>query len=235
MTSGVILTSVSSRRRCLITSCPAVCGIRWVKPSMATVSPSWTFAAIASASDTISAIPHQPPQGGNRSDSDRGYRNDIDRALSEQLCGLRKTTQDLRSHGERTVGRWDTRVDGDLQQDLADLVGSQAVAQRGSGMHGKFFVLSQRGEGGQGDHASLGPGQAGPVPDLAPGVARNEVLERGCEVGRVGDGSVDVLVSQNLAARLHTFCHKTRLGATDLDSFVSRKGSGDELLSRAQV
>src|ERR1700729_3524660 len=57
MMSGVIRITVSSRRRCRITSRPAACGIRWVKPSMATVSPSCTASAIASASDTISATP----------------------------------------------------------------------------------------------------------------------------------------------------------------------------------
>src|SRR5215208_3242442 len=36
--SGVILISARSRRPCRISSCPAACGIRWVKPSSATVS-----------------------------------------------------------------------------------------------------------------------------------------------------------------------------------------------------
>src|SRR6185503_8294118 len=47
--------SASSRRRCRMISCPAACGIRCVKPSSATVSPSRTRAEIASASETISA------------------------------------------------------------------------------------------------------------------------------------------------------------------------------------
>src|SRR5215211_9079223 len=49
-------TSVSSRRSCRISSCPAACGIRWVKPSSATTSPSCTSSRTASASGTISAI-----------------------------------------------------------------------------------------------------------------------------------------------------------------------------------
>src|SRR5262249_15197092 len=53
--SGVIRTSVRSRLRWRMISCPAATGIRWVKPSSATVSPSWTRSATASARDVISA------------------------------------------------------------------------------------------------------------------------------------------------------------------------------------
>src|SRR3954452_21003729 len=54
--SGVIRTSVRSRLRCRMISCPAATGIRWVKPSSATVSPSSTRAATASARVVISAV-----------------------------------------------------------------------------------------------------------------------------------------------------------------------------------
>src|SRR6478752_3268004 len=40
--------SVRSRRRCRMISCPAANEIRWVNPSIATVSPSWTSSATAS-------------------------------------------------------------------------------------------------------------------------------------------------------------------------------------------
>src|SRR3954462_13652688 len=53
--SGVIRTSVRSRLRWRMISCPAATGIRWVKPSRATVSPSWTRSATASAREVISA------------------------------------------------------------------------------------------------------------------------------------------------------------------------------------
>ena len=53
--SGVIRTSVRSRLRWRMISCPAATGIRWVKPSSATVSPSLTRSATASARDVISA------------------------------------------------------------------------------------------------------------------------------------------------------------------------------------
>src|SRR5665213_27440 len=48
MRSGVIRTSVRCLRPCRSTSCAAAKGIRWVNPSIATQSPSWTCAAMAS-------------------------------------------------------------------------------------------------------------------------------------------------------------------------------------------
>src|SRR5207253_10612301 len=48
MTSGVRRQSVRSRRRWRMISCPAAKQIRWVNPSMATVSPSRTSSATAS-------------------------------------------------------------------------------------------------------------------------------------------------------------------------------------------
>src|SRR3954453_16964077 len=56
MRSGVIRTSVSSRLPCRTTSWPAANGMRWVNPSIATVSPSRTSEATASRRDVISAI-----------------------------------------------------------------------------------------------------------------------------------------------------------------------------------
>src|SRR3954447_25558726 len=53
--SGVMRTSVRSRLRWRMSSCPAATGIRCVKPSRATVSPSWTRSETASASEVISA------------------------------------------------------------------------------------------------------------------------------------------------------------------------------------
>src|SRR5262245_21636143 len=42
MRSGVSRIKVKSRRRCRMISCPAAKGIRWLKPSAATESPSCT-------------------------------------------------------------------------------------------------------------------------------------------------------------------------------------------------
>src|ERR1700685_3340629 len=56
MRSGVIRISVRSRRRWRMISWPAADGIRWVNPSIATVSPSRTNSQIAALSSRISAI-----------------------------------------------------------------------------------------------------------------------------------------------------------------------------------
>src|ERR1700677_1034 len=56
MGSGVIRTSVRSRRRWRMISWPAADGIRWVNPSIATVSPSRTNSRIAALRSRISAI-----------------------------------------------------------------------------------------------------------------------------------------------------------------------------------
>src|SRR5256885_13160506 len=48
--------SVRSRFRCRISSCPAACGIRCVKPSTATTSPSDTRSRTASLRDAITRL-----------------------------------------------------------------------------------------------------------------------------------------------------------------------------------
>src|SRR5712692_5324248 len=221
MMSGVIRTRVRSRRRCRITSWPAACGIRCVKPSIATVSPSPTLAEIASASVTISAtpVPHQP--------------NDIERALGEQLCVLRSggLIQDARRDRERVVSRRDTRVDRDLQQYLLDLGGGQAVAQRGPDVHGEFVVPAQRREGGQRDHAPLRSAQPGPCPDLPPGVTRDQILERRGELRRARDRPVHVLIAEHLAAHSHP-CLRA-LGIVHAASLDRRRAPG--LKARART
>src|ERR1019366_8853880 len=56
MRSGVIRTRVRSRRCWRMISWPAAKGMRWVNPSIASVSPSCTTAAMPSDSETISAM-----------------------------------------------------------------------------------------------------------------------------------------------------------------------------------
>src|SRR3981081_4693353 len=67
MMSGVILTSTRSRRCWRALSCPAAWGIKCVKPSSATTSPSWMSSLTASLRDTIVAI-----CSPNRAELDRG-------------------------------------------------------------------------------------------------------------------------------------------------------------------
>src|SRR3954447_18814999 len=63
--SGVIRTSVRSRRSCRISSWPAACGIRCVKPSSATVSPPRTSSRTPSARGTRSANSEREREAGS--------------------------------------------------------------------------------------------------------------------------------------------------------------------------
>src|SRR5512146_2475035 len=62
MRSGVMRTSARSRFPCRMTSWQAAKGIRCVKPSMATVSPSCTYSAMASRSERKRVIGRAPSQ-----------------------------------------------------------------------------------------------------------------------------------------------------------------------------
>ena len=78
-----------------------------------------------------------------------------------------------------------------------------AVAQRGADVHRELVLAAERDERRQRDAAPRAAVEAGPRPDLAPGVAGDQVLEVGRELGRPLDRAVDVLVAEHLAARLH--------------------------------
>src|SRR5262249_56795047 len=74
--------------------------------------------------------------------------------------------------------------------------------------HGQLGLAAERDEGGD-RHAAARPAvEAGTRPDLAPGVARDQVLEVGGEVGRAGDRAVDVLVAEHLTPRRHAVVHR---------------------------
>src|SRR5829696_1649702 len=79
-----------------------------------------------------------------------------------------------------------------MQQHLLDLVGGDAVAKRSAHMHGQLLVVAHRGQDGQGDAGAGASIQARAAPDVAPGVAGDEVLEVGCELApdQVADRSM---------------------------------------------
>src|SRR3954447_2131641 len=114
MTSGVIRARVRSLLRCRMISCPAANEIRWVNPSMATVSPSRTIAAIASRIvATFDAVTGRNAAGTTRSAGDLAV---------VQGTGDRR----LRSKGDPPPG------------DLPDRVGEQPKSGRHLGFrHGE--------------------------------------------------------------------------------------------------
>ena len=111
--------------------------------------------------------------------------------------------QDPLGDRERAVRRGHAAVDGALEQNLLDLVRRDPVAQRGAHVHRELVLASGRDERRDRDAAPRPAVEARSRPDLAPGVARDEVLEVGGELGRARDGPVDVLVPQHLSSRLH--------------------------------
>ena len=89
-----------SRRPWRMISCPAATGIRWVKPSSATVSPSWTSSATASAREVISAVcSHSERWCGTRT-------------VSGMLPAMRTQVGDRRRRARRADARPPVRVAG---------------------------------------------------------------------------------------------------------------------------
>src|ERR687889_2240327 len=105
--------------------------------------------------------------------------------------------------GEGRVGGRYSTVDGALQQNLLYLVLRETVSKGTADVYLQLLQLAQCYQRGQGD-AAAGPAvQSRTGPDLAPGIACDEVLKVGGEVRCALYGGVDVLVAQNLATDLH--------------------------------
>src|SRR5204863_4152445 len=107
----------------------------------------------------------------------------------------RSLVEDPLGDRERRVGGWHAGVHGRMQQYLADLLRRDAVAQRGAHVQLELALGAQRREHGERDEAALAPLQARPRPDVAPGEAGDEVLERRAELGRARLRAIDVLVA----------------------------------------
>lgn len=91
-------------------------------------------------------------------------------------------------------------VDPRLQERGTDLPRAEPVAHRRLDMHRQLVVMAVGDQGGQRDQAALAPGQRRVRPDLAPGVAGDELLEGGSEFGGRRLRPVHVRVAQDLAA-----------------------------------
>ena len=76
------------------------------------------------------------------------------------------------------------RVHGRMEEHLLDLVGGQAVAERGADVHRQLVVAAERDQRSQRDAAAGPPVETRPRPDLAPRVLRDQLLEVGGEGGR---------------------------------------------------
>src|SRR5256885_1999491 len=102
---------------------------------------------------------------------------------------------------ERAVGCGHAEIDRALEQDFADLVVGQAVPLCAADVQLELVEASEGDERRQRDAAPRLAIESRPRPDLAPRVARDEVLE----VARVLGGTcpVDVRVAEDIAAHAH--------------------------------
>src|SRR5581483_11563044 len=100
-------------------------------------------------------------------------------------------------HGEGPVGGGDSGVDGGLEEHLPQFVGSDAVAERPADMDAELVLVAERRQQGDGDAGAGAAVEVGAAPDVAPGVAGDEVLKGSGEVVAAGEGTVDVLVAQH--------------------------------------
>src|ERR1700674_4456738 len=129
------------------------------------------------------------------------------------------------------VGRRHAGVDGELQDQLLDQVGRHLAFGEGRAqVQAILLPAAERHGGGEHDQAARGVVEAGPGPDLAPGVAGNEVEEFLVERRLVLDRAVDPLVTQYLAALFHAggvafqFVHDSVLPQKLLDGVVVGRG-----------
>ena len=114
-TSGVSRARVRSRRRWRMISCPAAKQMRWVKPSMATVSPSRTRSAIASRIVATFEAAHPvlivPPRRINRPPRPRGAhpparpRQDVAAVPATSATASRRSAARCPSRRPRPQGR----------------------------------------------------------------------------------------------------------------------------------
>src|SRR5438132_301571 len=70
-------------------------------------------------------------------------------------------------------------------------------------MQAEFIPLAERDHGADHEYAPRAMVEMRPGPDVAPGVARDQVLEIGVERVAVGDRFVDPFIAEHLAALGH--------------------------------
>ena len=102
------------------------------------------------------------------------------------------------------VGGGHAAIDRLLQQDFLDVVGGEAaLGERRAHMQAEFVPLPERDHGADHQHAPGAMVEMRPGPDIAPGIARDQVLEIGVERIAVGDRFVDPFIAEHLAALGH--------------------------------
>src|SRR5579871_1911504 len=102
------------------------------------------------------------------------------------------------------IGGGHAAIDRLLQQYFLDVVGGEAaLGERRAHMQAELVPLPERDHGADHQHPPRALVEMRPRPDLAPGVAGDEVLEVGVEGVAVRNRFVDPGIAQHLAALAH--------------------------------
>src|SRR5262245_5927631 len=88
-------------------------------------------------------------------------------------------------------------VDGDLQEDLADLLARDAVRERALHVQLELVRAIERGDHGEVDQTPVAPLETWPAPDAAPAVLGRELLHRLAELVRRGERAIHVVVAEH--------------------------------------
>ena len=110
--------------------------------------------------------------------------------------------QDLHRDLERGVGGRHAAVDRALHQRLLDRRERDAAADRGAAMQLELLPARQPHRHAEDQQAPRRRVEAGPAPDVVPGVARDQILELGVERVRVVERLVDPGIAEHRAAVL---------------------------------
>src|SRR5207248_6562061 len=139
---------------------------------------------------------------------------------------------------EGAVRRGHAAVDGALQQHFLQVVRRDAVPQRRAHVQLELVLAAERDERRDRYQAPRPPVEPGPAPDLAPGVACDQILEVGGELGGALDRTVDVLVAEDFPPRAHPLVAHVRASTnTSLNasacSTLARCAASDNTTRRA--
>src|SRR5262249_42804050 len=111
--------------------------------------------------------------------------------------------EDGASELERRVRSGKAAIDGGLEQHLFDFVTRHAAIARGAEVQRELFAAVERHEHREAKEAARAPVEARAAPDLAPGVAREQVEELAVEFGAIRGAAVDVRRSEHRAPHVH--------------------------------
>src|SRR5437764_13179664 len=106
----------------------------------------------------------------------------------------------LASQAEMLDPRRHTAIDRDLQQYLGDFLSGHAVLERTLDVRLELVVSVERGQHREVEHAARAPIEAGSIPDRAPAIFGDEVLQRPIEIVGRGKLLIDIFGAQHLAA-----------------------------------